>query len=252
MKKKTIPILTVCALIVIIVAIIGGSVLLRKYTPSKEHKGLTSYYNITADNQVAIVLNNELTSSYATLIDGHIYVDYNFVHDTLNSRFYWDHNENILLYATSRDLISAEADSNKYLITKSSVDYGRPVVKANSDSAYIDFDFVKEYTDLTYKYIKDPNRIIITNQWGDYETASVKKNSTVRVKGGIKSPILKDITETTDVTVIEQGDKWSKILTADGIIGYVQNKRMSDISTKTRTSDFTPDTFAHITKDFNI
>ena len=252
MKKKTIPILTVCALIVIIVAIIGGSVLLRKYTPSKEHKGLTSYYNITADNQVAIVLNNELTSSYATLIDGHIYVDYNFVHDTLNSRFYWDHNENILLYATSRDLISAEADSNKYLITKSSVDYGRPVVKANSDSAYIDLDFVKEYTDLTYKSIKDPHRIIITNQWGDYETASVKKNSTVRVKGGIKSPILKDITETTDVTVIEQGDKWSKILTADGIIGYVQNKRMSDISTKTRTSDFTPDTFAHITKDFNI
>lgn len=252
MKKKTIPILTVCALIVIIVAIIGGSVLLRKYTPSKEHKDLTSYYNITADNQVAIVLNNELTSSYATLIDGHIYVDYNFVHDTLNSRFYWDHNENILFYATSRDLISAEADSNKYLITKSSVDYGRPVVKANSDSAYIDLDFVKEYTDLTYKYIKDPNRIIITNQWGDYETASVKKNSTVRVKGGIKSPILKDITETTDVTVIEQGDKWSKILTADGIIGYVQNKRMSDISTKTRTSDFTPDTFAHITKDFNI
>ena len=72
MKKKTIPILTVCALIVIIVAIIGGSVLLRKYTPSKEHKDLTSYYNITADNQVAIVLNNELTSSYATLIDGHI------------------------------------------------------------------------------------------------------------------------------------------------------------------------------------
>ena len=252
MKKKTIPILTVCALIVIIVAIIGGSVLLRKYTPSKEHKGLTSYYNITADNQVAIVLNNELTSSYATLIDGHIYVDYNFVHDTLNSRFYWDHNENILLYATSRDLISAEADSNKYLITKSSVDYGRPVVKANSDSAYIDLDFVKEYTDMTYEYIKDPNRIVITNQWGDYNTASIKKNTAVRVKGGIKSPILKDIKETSDVTVIEQGDKWSKVLTDDGIIGYVQNKRMSDVSIKTRTSDFTPDTFAHITKDFNI
>ena len=252
MKKKTIPILTVCALIVIIVAIIGGSVLLRKYSPSKEHKDLTSYYNITADNQVAIVLNNELTSSYATLIDGHIYVDYNFVHDTLNSRFYWDHNENILLYATSRDLISAEADSNKYLITKSSVDYGRPVVKANSDSAYIDLDFVKEYTDFTYEYIKDPNRIVITNQWGDYDTASVKKNTAIRVKGGIKSPILKDITESSDVTVIEQGDKWSKILTDDGIIGYVQNKRLSDISTKTRTSDFTPDTFAHITKDFNI
>ena len=149
-------------------------------------------------------------------------------------------------------MISAEADSSKYLITKSSVDYGRPVVKANSDSAYIDLDFVKEYTDMTYEYIKDPNRIVITNQWGDYNTASIKKNTAVRVKGGIKSPILKDIKETSDVTVIEQGDKWSKVLTDDGIIGYVQNKRMSDVSTKTRTSDFTPDTFAHITKDFNI
>ena len=63
MKKKTIPILTVCALIVIIVAIIGGSVLLRKYTPSKERQDLNTYYNVSSYDQVAIILNNERIES---------------------------------------------------------------------------------------------------------------------------------------------------------------------------------------------
>ena len=122
MKKKALPILVVCGLIVVIVAIMGITSLIRKYTPSKERQDLNTYYNISSDDQVAIVLNNELIESQGKLIDGHVYLDYHFIHDTLNSRFYWDHNENILLYATSQDLISAEADSTKYLITKSSVD----------------------------------------------------------------------------------------------------------------------------------
>lgn len=252
MKKKALPILVVCGLIVVIVAIMGITSLIRKYTPSKERQDLNTYYNISSDDQVAIVLNNELIESQGKLIDGHVYLDYHFIHDTLNSRFYWDHNENILLYATSQDLISAEADSTKYLITKSSVDYGRPIVKASSDSAYVDLEFVKQYSDFSYEYIESPNRLIITNEWGKYNVATAKRKTYVRVKGGIKSPILKDLSEKDEVTVIEKGDNWTKVLTADGIIGYVQGKKLSDTAEKTRTSDYTPETFAHIKKDFKI
>ena len=131
----------------------GVGSLIRKYTPSREHQDLNTYFNITSNDEVAIILNNEINESKAVVIDGHVYIDYQFLHDYINPRFYWDHNENILLYATSRDLISATADSNSYLIAKSSVDYGRPVVKANSDSAYVDLDFAKEYSDFIYKFI---------------------------------------------------------------------------------------------------
>lgn len=252
MKKKALPILVVCGLIVVIVAIMGITSLIRKYTPSKERQDLNTYYNVSSDDQVAIVLNNEMIESQGKLIDGHVYLDYNFIHDTLNSRFYWDHNENILLYATPQDLISAEADSTKYLITKSSVDYGRPVVKASSDSAYVDLDFVKQYSDFTYEYIESPNRLVITNQWGNYNVATAKRSTYVRVKGGIKSPILEDLAEKDEVTVIETGDNWTKVQTADGVIGYVQAKKLSDTTEKTRESDYTPETFAHIKKDFKI
>lgn len=252
MKKKALPILVVCGLIVIIVAIMGITSLIRKYTPSKERQDLNTYYNVSSDDQVAIVLNNEIIESQGKLIDGHVYLDYNFIHDTLNSRFYWDHNENILLYATAQDLISAEADSTKYLITKSSVDYGRPVVKASSDSAYVDLEFVKQYSDFSYEYFESPNRLVITNEWGNYNVATANRDTYVRVKGGIKSPILEDLASKDEVTVIETGDNWTKVLTADGVIGYVQGKKLSDPEEKTRTNDYTPETFAHIKKDFKI
>ena len=252
MKKKALPVLVVCALIVIIVAITGISALIKKYTPSKERQELSEYYNLTSEDQVAIILNNEVIETTAKMIGDHVYIDYQFVHDSLNPRFYWDVNENILLYATARDLISAEADSNSYLVTKSSIDYGRPIVKATSDSAYIDLDFVKEYSDFTYEYFSDPNRIIFYNTWGNYEVATVRRNTHIRVKGGIKSPILADVKEKDQLCVLEVGDNWTKVMTNDGVVGYVQGKRLSGTTEETRSSDYEPEVFAHITKDFEI
>ena len=252
MKKKSHSIFAVLALALVIAAAIVVFALIRKYTPSKEHEDLTTYYHLTNSDEVAIVLNNEVTSSKARVIDGHIYIDYDFVHDNLNSRFYWDNNENILLYATTQNLISAQAEQTSYMVTKSSADYGRKIVTINSDTAYIDLDFVKEYSDFKYKHVKDPHRIIITSQWGKYQTATAKKNASLRVRGGIKSPILKKVSSKEEVTVIEQGDNWDKVMTDDGIIGYMQKRMLSSVKEKTRKSDFTPDTFAHIKKDYNI
>ena len=141
MKKKSHSIFAVLALALVIAAAIVVFALIRKYTPSKEHERFNPlYYHLTNSDEVAIVLNNEVTSSKARVIDGHIYIDYDFVHDNLNSRFYWDNNENILLYATTQNLISAQAEQTSYMVTKSSADYGRKIVTINSDTAYIDLD----------------------------------------------------------------------------------------------------------------
>ena len=252
MKRKVSSVFTIafCIMIVIVCALLF--LFVRKYTPSKEHEDLKTYYDLKNQDEVAIVLNNEINPAKAKVIDGHIYLDYKFVHDDLNPRFYWDHNENILLYATTQNLISAEADQTKYLITKSSVDYGRPVVKASADSAYIDLDFVKEYSDFEYQYEKDPHRIMIHSEWGEYQTATVKKDSSVRVRGGIKSPILKTAVSKEEVEVLEQGKKWTKIATKDGMIGYIKKRMLSNVQKKERKSDAEPETYAHITKDFNI
>ena len=74
MKKKSHSIFAVLALALVIAAAIVVFALIRKYTPSKEHEDLTTYYHLTNSDEVAIVLNNEVTSSKARVIDGHIYI----------------------------------------------------------------------------------------------------------------------------------------------------------------------------------
>ena len=140
MKKKLLPALIVTGLIILVVIIMGITALINKYTPTKKTEDLKEYFNISSDDEVALIVNNELSDYKAKIIDKKIYVDYKFVHDSLNSRFYWDANENVLLYTTASDIISAAADSNSYSVTKQTNDFGYPIVKATSDSALIALD----------------------------------------------------------------------------------------------------------------
>ena len=49
------------------------------------------------------------------------YIDYETVIREFNHRFYWDQNENVLVYTTPTEIIQAEAVTNKYSITKSMI-----------------------------------------------------------------------------------------------------------------------------------
>lgn len=253
MKKKILPVIAFIAVVVLIIAIIGISSLVKRYTPSKERMELSEYFNISSDDEIAIVLNREKIESKAKIINNETYLDYKFVHDYINPRFYWDENENILLYATSNGLISASADANSYLTNKSTTDYKCPVVKATSDSALIEIDFVLQYSDFTYELFEKPNRLVMNNKWGKIETASVKKDTQLRVKGGIKSDILEDLEKGSSINVIEAGDNWTKVMSPDGVIGYIKSKYVVDNKTvKLKNPDYVEDKLPHIEKDFKI
>lgn len=252
MKKKVIPVVVVISLILLITAGIGISSLIEKYTPGTERQNLSEYYNIASEDQAAIILNQELSESSAKIIDGTLYLDFHFLQDSLNSRFYWDSNENILLYTTANDLIKVEADSSSYLVNKDSVNFDSTIVKATSDSAWVNIDFARKYSDFQYSYEESPSRIIITNIWKDYETSIVKKDTQLRVLGGIKSPIVADIEKNTEVFILSRDEKWTRVMTQDGILGYIQSKRLGKTSSITIASDYVEEEFTHIKKDFEI
>lgn len=252
MKKKIVPVLTAGALILVIILILILSQIIEKYTPSKEHEELTEYYNISSDDDVALILNHKVLEDKGKWIDDTIYLDIDTVQNYLNSRFYWDSNENKLLYVTANDLVSADAGSADYYVTKTKNTFSHTIVKVDTTTAYVALDFVAQYTNLTYEQLDEPNRVILTSEFGDYETTNVKRNTQIRHKGGIKSPIVADVTKGTTLTLLETGDTWSKVMTEDGIIGYIKNKMISGITTATLTSDFTEEAHAHITKDFKI
>ena len=252
MKKKIIPFLAAGVLIIVVILFMLLGNLIEKYTPTKDRQELTEYYGLSAENEAAIILNNEVLDSHAKMIDGHVYLDYNLIHDRLNHRFYWDSLENRLLYTTSSDLISVNVDSTSYNVTKDSKTMDHVIVKADNETAYVAVDFVKLYSDFSYEIFDMPDRIVISNEWGEYSAAAARKNTELRYQGGIKSLILADIEKGTQLTVLEPDETWTKVSTSNGIIGYVKSKTLGEITSLTLTSDYVPDEFTHIKKDFAI
>lgn len=252
MKKKSVPVFAALSLIVVVILFLLLGKLIEKYTPSKDRQDLTEYYQMSSEDEVAIIYNNEVLDVHAKMIDGYVYLDFNTVHDLINSRFYWDSNENKLLYTTANDLITVNAESTDYFVTKDANSLDHIIVKLDATSAYVAIDFVKMYSDFSYEIYDTPNRVVIHNQWGDTTVASAKKTTELRYLGGIKSPILADIEKGTELTILEPNETWTKVATADGIIGYVKSKTLGNTSTQALTSTYVPEVFTHITKDYKI
>lgn len=251
-KKNNTHVFVAAAFIVIVIMIAGISMLIKKYSPSKERVDLNAYYNIQNEDDMAVILDNERLEEVAKYWDGHVYLEYRVVQDKLNQRFYWDFYENILRYVTPTDVVSVNAGEQSFMVSKTSENTDYTIVKVDADQMYIALDFVQKYTNIDFQVSEEPNRVQITSKWGDVKTAQTKGDTEIRQKGGIKSPVVADVAKGSKVTVLESGDNWSKVCTEDGMIGYLKNKRLGEVTTETLSREFEEPVFTHMLKDKTI
>lgn len=254
MKKKIIPILTAIVLIIIIGCVSFGAAIIEKYSYSKERADLEAYYRISDAQDVAIVLHNEIIEERARLWDGVYYLDLATVHQYFNDRFYEDKNENLLLYTLPEDIIRTDIGSSLTEDENGSEDLGYVIARYEGDTLYVAIDYIKKYTNFSYEAFTEPNRLQIDTAWEEIQVSEIKKDTAVRLKGGVKSEILTDVLKGDKVTVLEQMETWSKVKTKDSLIGYVENKRLEEAKSEQPipVTDYTEPEYTSITRDYKI
>lgn len=251
-QSNYVPVIAAAVFIVVVILIAGISALVKKYTPSTERAELNEYYNIQSEDDMAIILDNERIEDVAKYWNGHVYLKYETVRDNLNQRFYWDFYENILRYVTPTDVVSVNAGEQSYMVSKTSQNTDYTIVKVDGDIMYLALDFVQNYTNIEFEAFEEPNRVLITSQWGEVTTAKVKGDTQIRQRGGIKSPIVADVKKGSTVNVLESGDNWSKVRTEDGMIGYMKNKRLGSTEIIVLDREFEEPVYHHLLKEETI
>lgn len=251
-RRKRNLILKIVLLIILVIAAVVGAFLWKRYSPSKEKADLNEYYGIEQEGQLAITVNNQIVEPHGMISDGKAYVQYDVVRDYINSRFYWDPEENVLLYTLPQDMVSVEVGSKDYTISKDKNSEDYVILKTEGSTAYIALDFVQQYTNMEYEVYDNPSRVMIVTDWGETTVATVKKDTQVRYQGGVKSPVLTEISKKDEVTVIESEENWKKVRTKDGFIGYVKKSALKNEETKTISRDFNEPEYTNITKDYTI
>ena len=231
--KKVIPVLIALILIVIIGAATAGSIVFEKYSYSKEPANLQEYFKVQGD-ELAIILQDERIEEKAHLVNSTCYFDLDTVQKYFNDTFYVDKNEGLLLYALPTTVDRYELGDGPV----SAAGEKNPVYR-QGETIFLSADLVKKYTN--YSYDCYDYRVQVYTEWGEKRAATVKKATQIRVKGGVKSPVLRELLAEEQVEVLERMENWSKIKTEDAFIGYVENKFLSEESkvTETPVTDYT-------------
>ncbi|MBU5447152.1 glycosyl hydrolase family 18 protein [Blautia sp. MSJ-36] len=238
MIKKHMPVFVVCLLIVL-VSLIGGAVYgINKLIPTSKQMDLTEYYGQNADGEAALILGTQKLEQKALFSGNDVYLPLDVVSGYLNQRYYWDSENKKILYATPTSLTeeaaSEQADGNVWL---------------KDDTVYLKLDYVKKYTDIDSYIYEDPARVAIQYKFSNIQTVTVKKDTAIRYRGGIKSEILTKIPKDTVLRLLDEGEDWDQVATDDGYIGYIQKKKVSSADTTNYERDFKAEAYSYLTMD---
>ena len=241
MNKKYKPVIAV-AVLVILVAILGiVTHVVMKYIPSSEKMDLNEYYGEMADGEIALVIGTEKMEERG-LVDGdRVYLPLDVVNTYLNQRYYWDSVNQQILYATPSELTSASASSE-----------AGDKVWVKDDKVYLNLTYVQEFTDLDAYITKDPYRIAIQYKFKNVKTVTVKKNTSIRYRGGIKSAILTSVKKGTKLRLIEEMENWDQVATDDGYIGYIDKKKVGEAEKTKFERSFKREQYSYLTMDSKV
>lgn len=238
--------ITVLVLLFIFILAGGGLGVLfaKKYMPSNELADKSRIFGIK-DGQVALILDNQVQKEKGIYEGGQVYLPVDWVNEHLNQRFYWDEGEKLLVYALPDSIVYAD---------ESAQGEKGPLFKVTQDGMYLSLGVVVNYTDIRTQAFATSQikRVFIDTSWQPYDTAVLKKTGQVRVKGGVKSQIITEAAAGETVDVLETMEKWSRVRTSDGYIGYVENRKLEAGEQVAPVSTFEAPVYTSISMDGKV
>lgn len=252
MKKKMISVVTVTGLIFLVLAVGVITMLVKRYVPSRETMDGNTYFGVTEGDQAALIVNRVLAEEKLKTADGRYYVEDAVVGKYINGRFYWDDKQKVMLYTLPTEVFQIVPDTKEYQTSAGVQQTDYVILKSIGDSYYLDLEFIKQYSDMEYTVYENPNRLVIQTEWPEFQQVTVKKDSEIRQKGGIKSIIVDKVEKEETLYLQEEMENWSKVSTKDGYTGYIKKEDISEPETVTVEYASTMPEFTSVRRDHKI
>lgn len=237
--------LTVLCVFLLLAALAGGAFLYWKFAPSRERADLAEVYG-AENGRTAIYLNYEKQEAQGIYENGQTYLPIDWVNDVINSRFYWDESEGMLVYTLPEESLYADGDTVG--------SGGKPILLERDGGVYLSLGLVLNYTKVRIQAFDstEVKRVFIEDNWDGVAAADVRGKVKVRVEADVKSPILTECYRGDSVTVLETTEKWVKVATADGHVGYMRNRKLKNLRSETPQTDFKEPEYKNISLDEKI
>ena len=214
-------------IIVLIVVIILMALLVWFKAPDyyvKEIKGKTNL----------VINNNNVTSKMKddVYIDnkGVIYLSINDVKNYFDKYINYDESSNRLITTSDTKTATLIKDKKNIDINGATVSIASTVIEKDG-KIYIPFsELAQNVYNVEIEHKESTDRVVIDSLDRELKKADSKKNVKVKYKAKKFSKTLAKVKQGEKIVVISQDEKWSKIRTENGIVGYVKNKTIANLT----------------------
>jgi len=253
-KKQPNPIFAGVLFVTVVLIIAGVSIVVEKFKPSEEAADLYKYYGVAANSdEVAVYLNQEQSGVQAKYFEDELYVKLAFLQE-IDQKFYWDVNEEILIYTTPTEVIKANEGEGAFMST-SKTEPGYVIVRNEEDCVYVNIKFAELYTNMShteYTGGDGPARVQIWTEKHDLTVADGKNNPVVRTGESIKADVVEELANGAKFTILSENGEWSYVLTENGHRGYIRTKEIGAKEIIADAGTYKTPNYTNITSDEKI
>ena len=216
-------------IVLVVVAVLLLIAVLTNNQPSTLRVDLEGFYG-SRDGAMALVRDNELSHEDFLVRDDIVYTSVNYLTQKLNTRFYYDKAEELLLYTLPGG--TREADKRTF--------FGEaPVLLEDQGKMYVQLAYVQQFTAMTWELIDSPRRLVMKTKFGDYGQVETIKDATIRSGPSPSRPIMTQVPAGEKLYYLEEQAEWNYVCTRDGILGYISKEEVGEPIIRSEPSPYT-------------
>ena len=243
------PVLIVGALIVLVLIALVISIAVDRYKPSDERADLQEVFGVSGEETVLFLDQSRLTET-GICRNGAVYVDMETAETYLNDRFY--HNsDGDLRYMMPEEIIRIMPGDTSFTAGGTVTELGHEAFFADGDTVWLSLKLLEAFSNWNADLYTEPNRVFITTKFEGRKAAEVIKDTQIRYRGGVKSPILTDVQAGETVEVLEDLDDWMKV-SYQGFVGYIRTKELGEVTDLAEPAPDREPVFSSIRRDDSI
>lgn len=225
--------------------------------PNEEYANLDSYFGIEAvgSHAGAAIIVDGLNVGNGLINGGSYYIPYESVRGYVDDRYYWDSDNKLLSYVSSRHVYDAAMGENEYTADEEKKTYEKPIVLEVEDEAYIELGYLLLMNGaIDVKTYEEPDRVVF-NIAPAVTVAEISEDTELRTAGAITNPIVADLKKGAQVQTVSENNGWTIVETENGLIGSVKTDKLSASTAKERSfaeSWLDTEPYTYISRDYTI
>ncbi len=181
------------------------------------------------EGKVSLVIEGDVIDKGAPpkIIDGQILLSLEIVREYIDKNINWDKELHKLNITTKDRVIRMKTDSLEAFVNNKPVSLNIPVTE-DQGKVYVPLEFLSDFYGIEISLLKENNVVVVDFKNRVRQTADpIDAEAVVRKGMSIRQPILKKFENLDDnhtMRVFDEYEKWYKVRTSDGIVGYVEKK----------------------------